>query len=79
MDYRNVLFYLGFGGANQTGTYIMYKAVSGHDIIMKNGHQQTINTLHHCITCMPVSLFDLFLLNNLVTNKIIFRNTRQSL
>nr|CAD7410618.1 unnamed protein product [Timema poppensis] len=45
----------GFGGTmgNQTmGTTVKFNPVTGSDTMVKNGVSQTINTRHHCITCM---------------------------
>ncbi|XP_043467804.1 nuclear pore complex protein Nup98-Nup96 [Leptopilina heterotoma] len=46
----------GFGSTatagNMVGTYIKFTPFTGTDSMMKNGVPQTIQTKHHCITCM---------------------------
>ncbi|XP_051164466.1 nuclear pore complex protein Nup98-Nup96 [Leptopilina boulardi] len=46
----------GFGATNtannMVGTYIKFTPFTGTDSMMKNGVPQTIQTKHHCITCM---------------------------
>lgn len=37
---------------NMVGTYIKFTPFTGTDSMMKNGVPQTIQTKHHCITCM---------------------------
>ncbi|KAL1138825.1 hypothetical protein AAG570_008887, partial [Ranatra chinensis] len=41
-----------FGTTAQGGTTIKFTPVTGSDTMVKNGVSTTINTRHHCITCM---------------------------
>lgn len=41
-----------FGAATQTGTVIKFTPLTGTDTMQKGGVTSTINTKHHCITCM---------------------------
>lgn len=42
----------GFGAAQQTGTVIKFQPLTSTDTMQKSGVTTTINTKHHCITCM---------------------------
>ncbi|XP_058793948.1 nuclear pore complex protein Nup98-Nup96 [Phymastichus coffea] len=43
----------GFGNTTAvTGTVVKFAPITGTDTMVKNGVTQTINTKHHCISCM---------------------------
>ncbi|KAK4871644.1 hypothetical protein RN001_015768 [Aquatica leii] len=42
----------GFGGTAQMGTVIKFNPATGTDTMQKSGVTHSINTKHHCITCM---------------------------
>lgn len=42
----------GFGATQQTGTVIKFQPLTSTDTMQKSGVATTINTKHHCITCM---------------------------
>lgn len=41
-----------FGATQQSGTVIKFQPITSTDTMQKSGVTQTINTKHHCITCM---------------------------